>query len=63
VEQVGVDQTMFESDYPHADGTWPRSQAIAEELFRGISEDVVVKLLRANAIRLFGLDPIQIGLG
>jgi predicted TIM-barrel fold metal-dependent hydrolase len=63
VEHVGVDQTMFETDYPHADGTWPRSQAVAEETFRGISEDVVIKLLRTNAIRLFDLDPNQIGLG
>ena len=25
---VGVDHIMFETDYPHGDGTWPDSQAV-----------------------------------
>jgi len=62
IERVGVDQTMFETYYPHADGTWPNSQKVAEETFRGVSPEIVEKVMRTNAIRLFGLHAEQIGL-
>jgi predicted TIM-barrel fold metal-dependent hydrolase len=62
IERVGVDQTMFETDYPHADGTWPNSQQVAEETFRGVSPEIVEKVMRTNAIKIFGLNAKQIGL-
>src|SRR5690242_5962594 len=31
----GVDNVMFEVDYPHSDSTWPDSRAVAEELMAG----------------------------
>jgi hypothetical protein len=31
----------FETDYPHADGTWPHSLAVAERLFAGLDADLV----------------------
>ena len=45
----------FETDYPHADGTWPHSKAVAEKLFAGLDQDLVNKIVRDNAIRLFGI--------
>jgi predicted TIM-barrel fold metal-dependent hydrolase len=54
---IGVDQIMFESDYPHGDSTWPRSHDVAEKLVAdvGLNEVEATKLLRGNAIRLYGL--------
>jgi hypothetical protein len=47
---------MFEVDYPHSDSTWPDSRAVAADVMAGLDPDVVHKLVRGNAIRLFGLD-------
>jgi predicted TIM-barrel fold metal-dependent hydrolase len=54
---VGMSQICFETDYPHADSTFPDSAKIAEEICAraGLSEEEIYKLLRGNAIRAFGL--------
>jgi predicted TIM-barrel fold metal-dependent hydrolase len=56
LESCGVDNVMFEVDYPHSDSTWPDSRAVAEEIMAGLDADIVHKLARGNAISLFGLD-------
>ena len=55
LDACGVDNVMFEVDYPHSDSTWPDSRAVAEEIMVGLDPDVVYKLARGNAISLFGL--------
>jgi predicted TIM-barrel fold metal-dependent hydrolase len=49
------DSVVFASDYPHADGTFPGSTA---DLLRtdDLTEAEVVRVLRDNARRLYGLD-------
>jgi predicted TIM-barrel fold metal-dependent hydrolase len=56
LEKVGADNAIFETDYPHQDGTWPYSREQAAEQFSHLSEDLIDKLARGNAIRLLGLD-------
>jgi predicted TIM-barrel fold metal-dependent hydrolase len=56
IDAIGVDQVTFETDYPHADGTWPHSREVAERLFAGVEESVVRKIVRDNTIGLFGLE-------
>ncbi len=55
---VGMDQICFETDYPHADSTYPHSKEtlgkIAEEA--GLDQDELYKLARGNAIKAFGLE-------
>jgi predicted TIM-barrel fold metal-dependent hydrolase len=55
---VGMDQICFETDYPHADSTFPHSKEtlgkIAEEA--GLSDEELYKLARGNAIKAFGLE-------
>jgi hypothetical protein len=46
----------FETDYPHQDGTWPRSREEAALQFGHLSQDLVTKIARGNAIKLLGLD-------
>jgi hypothetical protein len=55
LEACGVDNVMFEVDYPHSDSTWPDSRAVAAEIMAGLEPDVVRKLVRGNAISLLGL--------
>jgi predicted TIM-barrel fold metal-dependent hydrolase len=56
LERVGVDNTTFETDYPHTDSTWPHTKKVAQELMGGLPDDVVYKLVRGNAIRMLELD-------
>lgn len=56
LDEVGVDNVLFETDYPHQDGTWPRTRDLAAQMFDGIEQSKVDKILRGNAVRLFGLD-------
>jgi predicted TIM-barrel fold metal-dependent hydrolase len=56
LERVGVDNTTFETDYPHTDSTWPHTKKVAQELMAGLPDDVVYKLVRGNAIRMLELD-------
>ena len=56
IARVGVDNVTFETDYPHADSTWPHTKQLAEELFVGLDAATVHKVVRGNASRLLGLD-------
>lgn len=52
-EHIGVDHIMIETDYPHADSTWPDTQALARHGLAGFAPDDVRKLTWENAARLF----------
>ncbi len=56
IDQIGVDNVMFETDYPHGDSTWPDCQTVAEQETQGLSPEDVEKVVRGNARRLFNLD-------
>ena len=55
LQRVGEDNVMFETDYPHQDGTWPNSREAAASQFGHLPDGVIQKIARGNAIRLFGL--------
>jgi predicted TIM-barrel fold metal-dependent hydrolase len=54
-DKIGVDRITFETDYPHSDSTWPDTRRVAATLLDGLDADSIHKILRANAIELFGL--------
>ena len=56
LDEVGVDNITFETDYPHTDSTWPDTFAIATEMFADLDDDAVRKIVRGNAIRMLQLD-------
>ena len=56
LDQVGVDNVVFETDYPHQDSTWPHSREAAAEQFGHLDQAVIDKIARGNAIALLGLD-------
>ncbi len=56
LEEIGVDNVMYETDYPHADSTWPDCAETAERLTKGLDDAVIEKVVRTNALRMLGLD-------
>ena len=38
LDEVGVDNITFETDYPHSDSTWPHTKKVAEKLFAGLDD-------------------------
>jgi predicted TIM-barrel fold metal-dependent hydrolase len=59
LDRIGVDNVTFETDYPHTDSTWPHTKKVATDMLAPLPDDVVHKILRGNAIRLFGLDGLE----
>ena len=55
---IGMDQICFETDYPHADSTFPESKEVLTKICQqaGLDDDEIYKLTRGNAIRAFGLE-------
>jgi predicted TIM-barrel fold metal-dependent hydrolase len=56
IDEIGVANVTYESDYPHSDSTFPNTAKIAEEQTRGLPHDVVYKVIRGNAIEMLSLD-------
>lgn len=52
-ERIGVDKIMVESDYPHADSTWPDTQDVVASLLAEIPDDARRAITHGNAARLF----------
>jgi hypothetical protein len=52
-DHIGVDHICLESDYPHADSTWPDTQPTAAAGLRDVPADVVRKVTWENASKLF----------
>jgi predicted TIM-barrel fold metal-dependent hydrolase len=55
LDRVGADRVVFETDYPHQDGTWPLSRQAATEQFGHLDQRVIDRIARGNAIELLGL--------
>lgn len=55
---IGIDQICFETDYPHADSTFPHSKDTAARICdkAGLSDDETYKFIRGNAIKAYRLD-------
>jgi predicted TIM-barrel fold metal-dependent hydrolase len=52
---IGVDNIMWESDYPHITSTYPNSRTSAARLVDELPEEDRRKLLYENTLRLYGL--------
>jgi len=55
---VGVEQLVFETDYPHADSTFPHTKETFAKICEaaGLSDTEAYGLARGNAIKGYGLD-------
>jgi predicted TIM-barrel fold metal-dependent hydrolase len=61
LDEVGVDRVVFETDYPHQDGTWPYTRSAAAEQFGHLDHATINAIARGNAIKLLGLDLDPLG--
>jgi predicted TIM-barrel fold metal-dependent hydrolase len=53
---IGVNNIMWGADYPHMEGTWPRSMEPMRETLAGVPPDEIAKMLGLNAARVYGFD-------
>jgi hypothetical protein len=53
---TGVDSLLWGSDYPHAEGTWPRSQEAVAKLFGGVEEADRAPILGGTLSKLMGFE-------
>ena len=56
IDKVGLDNVLFETDYPHQDGTWPHTRESAAMQFGHLEPSAITKIARGNAITLLGLN-------
>ncbi len=52
-DAIGVENILFESDYPHGDGTWPDTQEVMERLLRDLPDEEIRMIAHENAAKLY----------
>ena len=55
-EIIGVDSLLWGSDYPHQEGTFPRTREILEEILADCTDDEKAKIVGGNAARVYHLE-------
>jgi predicted TIM-barrel fold metal-dependent hydrolase len=56
LDQIGAENVLVETDYPHLDSTWPRSQDVLRRQVTNLSPDDAQAVAWRNAARLFRHD-------
>ena len=59
LDELGEDNIMCETDYPHSDSTWPNCIEVARNTMKDLPAEVQYKLLRGNAERLYRFTPAE----
>ncbi|UIX29284.1 amidohydrolase family protein [Streptomyces sp. GQFP] len=52
-EKVGIDNIMWEADYPHSDSLWPKSRQYVADAMQDVPDDEVHKMVELNARRAY----------
>ena len=56
IDEIGIDNVMWSTDFPHLECAWPKSMQLAKEMFAGLSDEKRWKITAGNAIEYFDLD-------
>ena len=59
IGDIGEDNIMCETDYPHSDSTWPNCITVVKKLIGDLSPEVQYKILRGNAEKLYRFTPAE----
>jgi len=51
--RIGIDNIVFETDFPHTDASWPDTQELLHRHLTGLPEDEARKISWQNAAALF----------
>ena len=54
--EMGVDNVMWASDFPHLESDWPNSRKVIAENFAGSTEEEMWKMTVGNAVKYFHLN-------
>ena len=52
---IGLDNIMWESDFPHVTAYYPRSRDVAAEVLADVPADETRKIMYENALRIYGV--------
>ena len=50
---MGVENILFESDYPHGDGTWPDTQDVIDRTIGHLPVEEIRMITHENAAKLY----------
>ena len=53
---IGIDRLLWGDDYPHHEGTWPRSQEAIDRTMGDLTEPERRQVLGLNAAQLYGFE-------
>ena len=59
IDLIGVGNVMLETDYPHGDGSWPDSLAVAQRQLKDFSDEDRSRIMIDNACELFQFTPAE----
>ena len=59
IDEIGEDNIMCETDYPHSDSTWPDCIGMVKKRIGHLAPEVQYKILRGNAERLYRFTPAE----
>ena len=59
IDEIGEDNIMCETDYPHSDSTWPNCIEVVKKQIGHLPAEIQYKLLRGNAERLYRFTPAE----
>jgi predicted TIM-barrel fold metal-dependent hydrolase len=54
--EIGIDNLMWGTDYPHPEGSWPVTREQMIESFHDVPEDELAAMLGGNAARVYGFE-------
>jgi predicted TIM-barrel fold metal-dependent hydrolase len=54
IAEIGVENVMFEADYPHADSSWPDSQEVIREQIGWMTPEDIARVTWQNAAAVYG---------
>ena len=54
--RIGLDNLMWGSDYPHPEGSWPRTRDWLRDRFHDVPVDETRKILGTNALNVYNFD-------
>jgi predicted TIM-barrel fold metal-dependent hydrolase len=60
IGEIGEDNIMCETDYPHSDSTWPNAPEMAMKYLADVPDDEINKITHLNAMRHFKFDPFAV---
>ncbi len=58
--EIGIDRIMWGTDYPHPEGSWPKTREKLLTYMRGIPESEIDAMLGANALQCYDVDEAEL---